>query len=403
MIVGTGPGVPLDNWGELKYNRGMRIGISCYSTFGGSGVVATEVGKALAARGHEVHLLSPTPPPRLLGFEDKILFHEVTASSYPLFEAAPYSIALASKMADVAEHHGLQIMHAHYAIPHASAALLARMALEGRLKVVTTLHGTDITVVGSDPSYLSMVRLAIRESDAVTSVSEFLRDETYRTFKVDRPIDVIPNFVSAPRDPNQGCRKWLAPAGASILTHISNFRPVKRVMDVMKTFERVLREQPSFLVMVGDGPDRAEAEAYARDHGFTDHVRFTGKQLDIDAVLACTDVFLLPSATESFGLAALEAMAHKVPVIASRVGGLPEVVRHGVDGYLEPLGDVDAMAEDALTLLRDPVLRRKMGLSAQTRALETFEEKPIVDQYEQVYERVLATPKSTVDFGAGSR
>lgn len=389
MIVGTGPGVPLDNWGELKYNRGMRIGISCYSTFGGSGVVATEVGKALAARGHEVHLLSPTPPPRLLGFEDKILFHEVTASSYPLFEAAPYSIALASKMADVAEHHGLQIMHAHYAIPHASAALLARMALEGRLKVVTTLHGTDITVVGSDPSYLSMVRLAIRESDAVTSVSEFLRDETYRTFKVDRPIDVIPNFVSAPRDPNQGCRKWLAPAGASILTHISNFRPVKRVMDVMKTFERVLREQPSFLVMVGDGPDRAEAEAYARDHGFTDHVRFTGKQLDIDAVLACTDVFLLPSATESFGLAALEAMGHRVPVIASRVGGLPEVVRHGVDGFLEPVGDVDAMAADALKLLRDEPLRRRMGDAARERALGTFAEGPIVDRYEALYRRVL--------------
>ena len=376
----------------------MRIGISCYSTFGGSGVVATEVGKALAARGHEVHLLSPAVPPRLVGFEDRIFFHEVTASPYPLFEAAPFSIALASKMADVAEHHGLEIMHAHYAIPHASAALLARMALQGRLKVVTTLHGTDITVVGSDPSYLSMVRLAIRESDAVTSVSEYLRDETYRTFKVDRPIDVIPNFVTAPSPQVRDCRKWLVPsAQTAVLTHISNFRPVKRVLDVMKVFELVRREQQCHLVMVGDGPDRAEAEAYARDHGFEHDVRFTGKQLDIDTVLACTDIFLLPSSTESFGLAALEAMAHKVPVIASRVGGLPEVVRHGVDGYLEALGDVTAMAEDALTLLRDPDLRKKMGLSARDRALTTFEEAPIVDQYEAVYERVLSRPKTILD------
>ena len=378
----------------------MRIGISCYSTFGGSGVVATEVGKALAARGHEVHLLSPSVPPRLLGFEDRIFFHEVTASTYPLFEAAPYSIALASKMADVAAHHGLEIMHAHYAIPHASAALLARMALEGRLKVVTTLHGTDITVVGSDPSYLSMVRLAIRESDAVTSVSQYLKDETYRTFKVDRPIDVIPNFVTAPRGPAPECRQWLAPCTASVLTHISNFRPVKRVLDIMKTFELVRREHPARLIMVGDGPDRAEAEAYARDRGFEQEVRFTGKQLDIDTVLACSDIFLLPSSTESFGLAALEAMAHRVPVIATRVGGLPEVVRHGVDGYLEPLGDVAAMAQDCLTLLRDCELRKKMGLSAQERALTTFDEGPVIDLYEAVYERVLAPAKSIVDLQA---
>ena len=378
----------------------MRIGISCYSTFGGSGVVATEVGKALAARGHEVHLLSPSVPPRLMGFEDRIFFHEVTASPYPLFENAPYSIALASKMADVAAHHGLEIMHAHYAIPHASAALLARMALEGKLKVVTTLHGTDITVVGSDPSYLSMVRLAIRESDAVTSVSEYLRAETYRSFQVDRAIDVIPNFVTAPANPRPECRQWLAPKGTAILTHISNFRPVKRVLDVMQTFERVRQSHPAFLVMVGDGPDRAEAEAYARDHGFEREVRFTGKQLDIDTVLACSDIFLLPSSTESFGLAALEAMAHRVPVIASRVGGLPEVVRHGVDGYLEPMGDVAGFAEDALTLLKDPALRLKMGESARTRALTTFDEAPIVDQYEAVYERVLAKPKTIVDLQA---
>ncbi len=380
----------------------MRIGISCYSTFGGSGVVATEVGKALAARGHEVHLLSPSVPPRLLGFEDRVMFHEVSATPYPLFEAEPFSIALASKMADVASNYGLDIMHAHYAIPHASAALLARMATDGKLKIVTTLHGTDITVVGADPSYLPMVKLAIRASDGVSAVSEYLRAETYRTFQVDRPIEVIPNFIAPFTGQRPDCRAWLAPCGSSILVHISNFRPVKRVLDVMKVFEKVLAQHPARLVMVGDGPDRAEAEAYARQCGFSDAVRFTGKQLDIDTVLACSDVFLLPSATESFGLAALEAMSHQVPIIASRVGGLPEVVRHGVDGYLEPLGDTDAMAEDALTLLRDPSLRKTMGAAAQERALTTFAEGPVIDQYEALYEKALSQPKTTVDFGAGS-
>lgn len=366
----------------------MRIGISCYSTFGGSGVVATEVGKALAARGHEVHIFSPSVPPRLVGFEDRINFHEVRATTYPLFEDAPYSIALGSKMADVAEHHDLEILHAHYAIPHAMAALLARMAVP-RLKVVTTLHGTDITVVGSDPSYLTMVKMAIRESDGVTAVSEYLRDETYRTFRVDRAIDVIGNFVEPPGLERPDCRAWLAPKATSVLTHISNFRPVKRVMDVLKIFERVRKDVPARLVMVGDGPDRVEAEAYCRDRGFAAEVRFTGKQLDIGTVLACSDLFLLPSATESFGLAALEAMGHGVPVIASRVGGLPEVVRHGVDGFLEPMGDVEAMAADALKLLRDEDLRQTMGRTARERALGTFAEGPVVDQYEALYQRVL--------------
>ncbi len=366
----------------------MRIGISCYSTFGGSGVVATEVGKALAVRGHEVHILSPSLPPRLVGFEDRLCFHEVRASPYPLFEDAPYSIALGSKMADVAEHHGLDILHAHYAIPHAMAALLARMALP-HLKVVTTLHGTDITVVGSDPSYLPMVKMAIRESDGVTAVSDYLREETIRTFGVDREIDVIGNFVEPPGPERPDCRAWLAPKAAFVLTHISNFRPVKRVMDVIKIFERVRTEVPVRLVMVGDGPDRVEAEAYCRERGLAAEVRFTGKQLDIGTVLACSDLFLLPSATESFGLAALEAMGHRVPVIASRVGGLPEVVRHGVDGFLEPLGDTEAMALSALRLLKDDDLRRRMGDSARERALDTFAEGPIIDQYEALYRRVL--------------
>ncbi|MBP1627062.1 MAG: hypothetical protein H6Q00_1537 [Holophagaceae bacterium] len=381
----------------------MRIGISCYSTFGGSGVVATEVGKALAARGHEVHLLSQSLPPRLQGFEDHVWFHEVTAAPYPLFEAEPFSIALASKMADVADKHGLEIMHAHYAIPHASAALLARMAMEDRLKVVTTLHGTDITVVGSDPSYLPMVRLAIRASDAVTSVSQYLKEETLRTFKVDRHIDVIPNFITPPPEGRPDCRSWLAPRDCAVLTHISNFRPVKRVLDVVKIFERVRQEYPCRLVMVGDGPDRPEAEAYARERGFSDEVRFTGKQLNIGSVLVCSDVFLLPSATESFGLAALEAMSYGVPVVASRVGGLPEVIRHGEDGYLEGLGDVEAMAQDVLKLLRDPAHRQRLGASAKNRALDTFAEGPVIDQYEALYERILTKPKSTVDIGANPR
>jgi N-acetyl-alpha-D-glucosaminyl L-malate synthase BshA len=303
-------------------------------------------------------------------------------------------------MADVAEHHGLEVMHAHYAIPHASAALLARLALEGRMKVVTTLHGTDITVVGSDPSYLSMVKLAIRESDAVTAVSRYLKEETIRTFGVGEHIHVIPNFVEPPDPATPDCRAWLCADQEVVLTHISNFRPVKRVLDVMKVFERVQARIPAKLVMVGDGPDRNEAEAYAREKGFESKVRFTGKQLDIGAVLACSDLFLLPSATESFGLAALEAMAWGVPVIASNLGGIPEVIRQGVDGFLEDLGDVDAMAARALELLTDPSRRRAFGAAAKERALTTFAEGPIVDLYEGLYEQVLGRARKAVDLGA---
>jgi N-acetyl-alpha-D-glucosaminyl L-malate synthase BshA len=301
----------------------MRIGISCYSTFGGSGVVATEVGKSLALRGHEVHILSPSLPPRLIGFEDHVTFHEVSASPYPLFGADPFPIALASKMADVAERHRLDVIHAHYAIPHASSALLARMAVGDGLKIVTTLHGTDITVVGMDHSYLPMVKLAIRESDEVTVVSEHLRRATLKSFGVDRRIDVVYNFVAKPHPDEHAlsCRSWLSPDRVPVLTHISNFRPVKRVMDVMRLFEAVRVEAPCRLVMVGDGPDRVEAEDFARERLHGDDVRFTGNQLDIASVLSATDLFLLPSSQESFGLAALEAMAYGVPVVATRAGG----------------------------------------------------------------------------------
>ncbi|MDR2561399.1 MAG: N-acetyl-alpha-D-glucosaminyl L-malate synthase BshA [Holophagales bacterium] len=373
----------------------MRIGISCYSTYGGSGVVATEVGKALASKGHEVHILSPSIPPRLVGFEDHVIFHEVSASPYPLFETDLFSIALASKMADAADRHHLDIIHAHYAIPHASAALLARMALEGKIKVVTTLHGTDITAVGSDPSYLPMVRLAIKESDAVTVVSDYLKDQTLKTFGVSRQIDVVYNFACPPKvDENaqcsRDCRDWLSPDGEPILAHVSNFRPVKRVMDVLRVFEAVRQSHPCKLVMVGDGPDRLEAENYAREKNMEADVRFTGKLLDIDSVLSCTDIFLLPSSTESFGLAALEAMSHGAPIVASRAGGIPEVVRDGVDGYLSDVGDITGMAESVSRLLADPELRQNMGRSAKKRALNDFAEGPIVEQYEEIYRKVLS-------------
>jgi len=369
----------------------MRIGISCYSTFGGSGVVATEIGKSLATRGHDVHILSPSLPPRLIGFEDHVTFHEVYASPYPLFEAAPITIALASKMADVADRHQLDIIHAHYAIPHASAALLAQMALDGKVKVVTTLHGTDITIVGSDHSYLPMVKLAIRASNAVTVVSEYLRQETIRTFGVNRHIDVVYNFASPPRiDENaHDCRSWLSPDRAPVLTHISNFRPVKRVMDVMRVFKAVRSEHPCKLIMVGDGPDRFEAENYAQEAQIDADVRFTGKQIDIASVMASTDIFLLPSATESFGLAALEAMSYGIPVVASRVGGIPEVIRDGLDGCLAEVGDIEAMARHVIQLITNPKRRHEMGRSAKERALTTFAEDMIVNQYQSIYERVL--------------
>jgi N-acetyl-alpha-D-glucosaminyl L-malate synthase BshA len=369
----------------------MRIGISCYSTYGGSGVVATEVGKALASKGHDVHILSPSIPPRLVGFEDHVTFHEVSLSPYPLFETDLFSIVLASKMADVADRHHLDIIHAHYAIPHASAALLARMALDGKIKVVTTLHGTDITAVGTDPSYLPMVRLAIRDSDAVTVVSEYLKTETLKTFGVSRHIDVVYNFAYPPKgDENARCgRAWLSPGGEPILAHVSNFRPVKRVMDVMKIFEAVRQCRPCKLVMVGDGPDRLEAENYAREKNFEADVRFMGKQLDIGSVLSCADIFLLPSSAESFGLAALEAMSHGVPVVASRAGGIPEVVREGLDGYLSDIGDIGGMAKSVARLLADPKLRQDMGRSAKDRAFNDFAEGPIVEQYEEIYKKVL--------------
>ncbi|MCL1908386.1 MAG: N-acetyl-alpha-D-glucosaminyl L-malate synthase BshA [Holophagaceae bacterium] len=371
----------------------MKIGISCYSTYGGSGVVAAEVGKALAARGNEVHILSPSFPPRLIGFEDHVTFHEVSASPYPLFETDLFSIALASMMADVADRHHLDIIHAHYAIPHASAALLARMALDNKIKVVTTLHGTDITAVGTHPSYLPMVKLAIRDSDAVTAVSEYLKRETLEKFKVQRHIDVVYNFVyNVQSDKNfADCRPWLSPDSAPLLTHISNFRPVKRVMDVLRVFHSVNKKTPCKLVMVGDGPDRMEAENFAREMNIDTDVRFTGKQLDIASALASTDVFLLPSATESFGLAALEAMSHGVPVVASRVGGIPEVVRDGLDGYLSEVGDTEHMAEHVFKLITEPQLRYEIGNRAKDRARNTFAEEPIVDRYMEIYQRVLGT------------
>jgi N-acetyl-alpha-D-glucosaminyl L-malate synthase BshA len=294
-------------------------------------------------------------------------------------------------MADVADRHQLDIIHAHYAIPHASAALLARMAVDNKIKVVTTLHGTDITAGGTDPSYLPMVRLAIRGSDAVTAVSEFLKRETIEAFGIERHIDVVHNFACLPQF-DENAANWrprLSPDGAPLITHISNFRPVKRVMDVMRVFEIVRRRCPCRLVMVGDGPDRLEAENFAREKNLDADVRFTGKQLDIISVLACSDIFLLPSATESFGLAALEAMSRGVPVVASRVGGISEVVRDGLDGFLAELGDTEQMAEYVTKLIANEQLRLEMGARAKEWASSAFAEEPIVDQYMAIYQRVM--------------
>ncbi|HUK54255.1 MAG TPA: N-acetyl-alpha-D-glucosaminyl L-malate synthase BshA, partial [Candidatus Binatia bacterium] len=326
----------------------MRIGITCYPTYGGSGIVATELGMELAARGHDVHFISYAPPIRLKTDTEHVHFHEVEISTYPLFDHQPYTLSLAVKMAEVASSAQLDLLHVHYAIPHSVSALLARqMAAPRRLPFITTLHGTDITLVGSDRSYLPITRFSIEQSDGITSVSEYLRRATVDTFGITQPIEVITNFVNCDqycRAANPEQRAAWAPQGQPILMHLSNFRPVKRVTDVVEIFALVREKMPAKLVMLGDGPDRGAAEWLAVKRGVAKDVLFLGKQDRIYDALPMADVFLLPSALESFGLAALEAMACEVPVIATNVGGVPEVVTHGVDGFLVPVGDVAAAA-----------------------------------------------------------
>lgn len=377
----------------------MRIGITCYPTYGGSGVVATELGIELAALGHEVHFISYSQPFRLSGRDEGIYYHEVPVSSYPLFEFPPYDLALASRMAEVAEFSALDLLHVHYAIPHSVSALLARqmLAAKGRhLPFVTTLHGTDITLVGLDRSYLPITRYAIQESDGVTSISNYLKEETVTHFGITRGIEVIENFVNcdvyAPvqdQAARTAARKRLADPGEAILMHLSNFRPVKRVVDTVKIFARVVREVPARLILVGDGPDRSAAEWMAHDLGIQGKIHFMGKQERVNELLPLADLLLMPSELESFGLAALEAMACKVPSIATRVGGVPELIDDGVTGLLYPVGDVDAMATGALGLLKDRerlnAMREAGRKTAQTRFCSTL----VVPHYVRYYEQVL--------------
>lgn len=374
----------------------MKIGITCYPTYGGSGVVATELGIELAARGHEIHFISYAVPVRMTNSSGRIHFHEVEMMNYPLFEHPPYTLALASKMYNVAVMESLDLLHVHYAIPHSVSAYLARaMFKDRRLHFATTLHGTDITLVGSDRSYLPMTRFSIEESDAVTAISEYLRRITVQEFNTTRPIEVIPNFVNcdvfSPED-TSGFRSQYAPQGEKIVVHLSNFRPVKRVPDVVEIFERIRRGVRARLLLVGDGPDRTTAEWMVREKKLTDDVVFLGKQDRVHELLPCADLMLLPSDLESFGLAALEAMACGVPAVCSNVGGLPEVIDDGVEGYLVKARDLDGMAERALRILSDDERREAMGRAARRRAQKQFCTDRIIPLYEKMYQRMLDKP-----------
>jgi len=372
----------------------MRIGITCYPTYGGSGVVATELGIELAARGHDVHFISYAMPVRITEASGRIHFHEVEMLNYPLFDHPPYTLALATAMANVAVNESLDLLHVHYAIPHSVSAYLARAMLKPRrLPFVTTLHGTDITLVGSDRSYLPITRFSIEESDGVTAISEYLRDVTLREFEIHRPVEVIPNFVNCDvfTPVNGKCRREeFAPRGEKVLVHLSNFRPVKRVPDVVEIFALVRREIPAKLLMIGDGPDRTVAEWMAREKNLSSDVIFLGKQNQVQDLLGCADVLLLPSDIESFGLAALEGMASGVPAICSRVGGVPEVLRDGVEGFLVKARDVPTMAARALEILTNPERQAEMSGAARRRALRDFCSNNIIPRYEDLYRRVLA-------------
>ena len=376
----------------------MKIGITCYPTYGGSGVVATELGLELAARGHEIHFVSYAMPIRLSGTNERIWFHEVEVTSYPLFDHPPYTLALATKMFEVAEEASLDLLHVHYAIPHSVSALLARMmAAPRRLPFITTLHGTDITLVGNDRSYLPITRFSIEQSDGVTAISHYLRDRTLTEFEIKRPIEVIPNFVNCDlykRSDDAAARARWAPEGEPILMHLSNFRPVKRVTDVVEIFAFVREKIPAKLVLIGDGPDRGAAEYIVRKKRLSKDVFFLGKQDHVQEKLGLADLFLLPSDSESFGLAALEAMACQVPVLATNVGGLPEVVTHGIDGYLFEPRDVYAGAKFALDILTRPDRGRMMGEMARANARRKYCSNDIIPLYERYYEKVLAASRA---------
>jgi N-acetyl-alpha-D-glucosaminyl L-malate synthase BshA len=372
----------------------MRIGIACYPTFGGSGVLATELGKALASKGHPVHFITYQQPVRLSSFEPNIFYHEVRVPTYPLFDYPPYETALASTMVDVVKNNQLDLLHVHYAIPHAAAAYMAKqiLAKEGiRIPFITTLHGTDITLVGKDKTYEPVVTFSINESDAITAVSENLRAETFKFFNIKKEIEVIHNFVDVKRfsrKPIDAFKKIIAPNGEKILMHASNFRKVKRVNDVVKIFSKVREKLPVKLLMVGDGPERPMAEELCRELGLDADIRFVGKQEQMEEIVAMADLFLLTSEYESFGLAALEAMASSVPVISSNAGGLPEINIHGQTGYMADVGDVEAMSGFALDILSDDMVLAGFKKNAFAQALR-FDIHNIVPVYERLYEKVI--------------
>jgi N-acetyl-alpha-D-glucosaminyl L-malate synthase BshA len=371
----------------------MKIGITCYPTYGGSGVVATELGMELAARGHEIHFISYAMPIRLTDTNDRIQFHEVEISSYPLFDHAPYALTLAVKMMQVAESEGLDLLHVHYAIPHSVSAFLARsMAAPRRLPFITTLHGTDITLVGSDRSFLPITKFSIEQSDGVTAISHYLKQRTLEEFDIKNPIEVVPNFVNCDlyfRKDDPSLRAEWAPEGEPILMHLSNFRPVKRLTDVVEIFALVREKMPAKLVLIGDGPDRSAAEYIVRKKKLVRDVHFLGKQDRVYQHLAQADLFLLPSDMESFGLAALEAMACEVPVVASNVGGVPEVIEHGVDGYLHEPRDVVAAAGYAIEILSRPDRGRAMGQTARINARKKYCANDVIPLYEAYYRQVI--------------
>ncbi len=371
----------------------MRIGITCYPTYGGSGVVATELGQELAARGHDVHFITYAPPIRMNPNDPRIHFHQAAVVSYPLFDQSPYTLSLAVKMLEVFEAESLDLLHVHYAIPHSVSALLARqMAAPRRLPFITTLHGTDITLVGNNPNFLPITRYSIEQSDGVTSISHYLYRRTVAEFGIKRPIEVIPNFVNCDlycHHPNPQLRAEWAPDGEPILMHLSNFRPVKRILDVIEIFALVRQKMPAKLVMIGDGPDRVPAEELARTRGVEGDVLFLGIQNGIREKLGQADLFLLPSRLESFGLAALEAMACEVPVIATNAGGIPEVIEHGVDGFLVEPGDVQQAAKYAIELLSRADRGREMGRLARIHARKKYCANDVIPMYERYYEQVL--------------
>src|ERR1700681_232230 len=376
----------------------MKIGITCYPTYGGSGVVATELGLELADRGHQIHFITYAQPIRLTRAHPNIHYHEVEVSSYPLFDFPPYDLALATRMAEVSEFYELDLLHVHYAIPHSVSAMLAKQMLAAgkkkrRLPFVTTLHGTDITLVGQDPSYLPITRFSIEQSDGVTAISEYLRERTLREFDIKNNIQVIYNFVNCDvyvRDAGATQRRLeYAPNGERILVHLSNFRPVKRITDTIEILDRIRKKIPSRLLLIGDGPDRSRAEWLAVQKGIHNDVLFLGKQDNVHEKLALADLILMPSELESFGLAALEAMACEVVPIATRVGGVPEVIEHGKSGYLADVGDVDTMARYSIELLSDESRLQEMGKACRAVAKSRFCSSKIVPQYEEFYRRVL--------------